>query len=75
VPLNDGVDGLDINEQAEEYPACTFCRHWIEGTRLCMAFKKMEIPDEIWHNNNPHTEPFPGDGGVVFELVTPPSLP
>ena len=40
-----------------------------------MAFKKMEIPDEIWYNNDPHTKPMAGDGGIVFELITPPSSP
>lgn len=33
----------------------------------CRAFPR-GIPDEIAYGNNPHTEPFPGDGGILYEL-------
>ena len=47
-------------------PVCTYCKHWtVDGVkRRCAAFD--QIPDEIWHGQNPHTAPYPGDKGIQF---------
>lgn len=38
--------------------------------RQCKAFDQTDaIPDEIWKDEYEHTEPFPGDGGVMFEVL------
>lgn len=45
-------------------PLCSKCAH-ITPSYLCRVFPK-GIPDEIV-DGLPHTQPYPGDGGVVFE--------
>jgi hypothetical protein len=52
------------------------CKHFIgikqdngnESTErpVCKAFPD-GIPDDIAYGDNPHTTPYPGDGGVRFE--------
>lgn len=61
---------------------CGKCRHFrgvnpdsgsgVEGREAvirptCNAFP-YKIPDEIWYEKNPHTEPYPGDQGIRFEM-------
>jgi hypothetical protein len=51
-----------------EPPICMWCKHYHRsGPTACDAFPE-RIPDEIWYSCNPHTEPFPGDHGIQFEL-------
>lgn len=50
-------------------PVCTFCKHWKGAALYCDAFGDNPIPDEIWSGRNPHTKPFTGDNGLVFEKV------
>jgi hypothetical protein len=51
-------------------PNCLFCRHFNRGSHGneadCAAFT--EIPEVIFRGLADHTEPFPGDGGVRFDL-------
>jgi hypothetical protein len=49
------------------------CRHFggvkiIDGNPVnwCAAFLG-GIPDEIAYGDNPHTEPFPNDGGIRYK--------
>ena len=44
---------------------CSGCNHF-KGLYTCDAFKD-NIPDEIWNGKNPHTDPFEGDNGILFE--------
>lgn len=47
---------------------CFHCRHYdINVPFRCAAFPQ-EIPDEVWYGT--HTEPFPGDGGLLFEELS-----
>lgn len=47
---------------------CFRCRHLDEKYPFrCAAFQD-EIPDEVWHET--HTEPYPGDHGIVFDEMT-----
>jgi hypothetical protein len=34
--------------------------------QICAAFPS-GIPDEIWWNHADHREPYPGDGGIMWE--------
>ena len=72
MPQNKRSDdyGMDVGEVFDAPPACALCVHWVEGTRLCMAFKDSPIPDEIWKGGDPHDEPFPGDNGIRFEEIS-----
>ena len=47
-------------------PVCTYCKH-VVTFRRCKAFD--EIPLDIWNGETPHTEPYPGDGGIQFNEV------
>jgi len=59
----------DLDHDRTRYsPVCTFCKHEDpEVERKCRAFDK--IPLEIWEGRNLHREPYPGDGGIRFELM------
>lgn len=48
-------------------PQCERCKHH-NGDATCAAFPE-RIPDAIFRNEHDHTEPFPGDGGILFEAV------
>lgn len=50
-------------------PNCIYCTHYIVGLGFkCEAFPD-EIPIEILMGKN-HTEPYPGDNGIRFEMLT-----
>ena len=52
-------------------PTCSRCRHLkispVAGIVECLAFRS--IPKEIWSGNNPHTESYPGDNGIIFSPI------
>lgn len=49
-------------------PVCAFCRHLLnEPEQECRAFQ--EIPAAIMNGNCDHSEPYPGDGGICFQLI------
>ena len=49
------------------------CRHFV-GVKWLGEEESSEVvvceafPDGIAHGDNPHTAPFPGDHGIMFEL-------
>jgi hypothetical protein len=59
---------------------CLSCAHVYDGEEddrgrlVCEAFPD-GIPDDIYLGKNPHTEPFPGDGGIMFTPETDAPLP
>ena len=56
---------------AEPKSACDDCVHFHSRkiTPTCNAFTE-RIPDSIWFNGNPHTEPVEGDRGIRYEKIT-----
>ncbi|MEZ6094193.1 MAG: hypothetical protein R3C03_08125 [Pirellulaceae bacterium] len=45
---------------------CHRCIHLVnDEERRCRAFPD-GIPKEIWIGENDHTQPVPGDGGILF---------
>jgi hypothetical protein len=40
----------------------------VDQVPICVAFPK-GIPAEIAYGDNPHEEPFEGDGGIRFEML------
>jgi hypothetical protein len=57
-----------------ELSACMYCKHKHEGAATCDAFPD-GIPADILTMKSDHTEPFPGDNGIIFEPENPDSLP
>ena len=53
------------------YTICVACKHLIPGSDdtppSCAAFPN-GIPDAIMWSGYDHRRPWPGDGGVLFEL-------
>lgn len=49
-------------------PQCHQCAHWIKDTLTCLAFPE-GIPTGILTNEVEHTQPVPGDHGVMFTLL------
>ena len=49
---------------------CTTCVHLLDygRERKCKAFPN-GIPDVIWLGENKHTEPYPGDSGIMYKMV------
>jgi hypothetical protein len=53
-----------------DYSLCEFCKHQdrgLVGWPRCKAFPD-EIPLEVLTTEHDHREPYPGDGGIRFEL-------
>lgn len=57
------LDDFEANDP-QYSKVCTYCRY-ITGYRKCAAFRY--IPDDIWLGKNDHTQPYPGDHGILFE--------
>ncbi len=49
-------------------PLCLDCVHMTFGTLCCKAFP-MGIPKPILYSEVDHDQPYPGDGGIMFEPV------
>lgn len=53
-------------------PACFTCKHFDVESRfikpVCVAFPK-GIPEEIYYEGNPHTDPYKGDHGIRYEVL------
>ena len=52
-------------------PVCNECRHRVGFSHLTCAAFPDRIPEEIWNGDHDHRTPFPGDGGIRFEAMTP----
>lgn len=64
--------GTEIDDRAFPSLVCTTCERLRKNgsNRSCEAYRKpFSIPKEIWWEENPHTEPFPGDDGLRFVLL------
>ncbi len=61
------IDGPRNNPLRSD--TCERCTHH-RGWRICTAFPG-GIPDALWNAYHGHREPFPGDHGILFELVKP----
>jgi len=72
--MSEDVVVLDVEKWVLS-PVCRMCEHIRtdgDAFRQCDAFPSQDgIPVEIWNGDNPHTSPFPGDGGMQFEQVKP----
>jgi hypothetical protein len=52
-------------------PVCEGCRHRVGHSHLtCAAFPE-RIPEEIWNGGHAHRTPYPNDGGLRYEAMTP----
>ena len=48
---------------------CAFCKHLYKDRVSCKAFPTTRgIPIEIFSGGVEHTEPYPGDNGIQFEV-------
>jgi hypothetical protein len=52
---------------------CNECVHWRVGTTTCAAYPD-GIPEGVMSNEVSHTEPLPGDGGLLFTAKDLPAL-
>lgn len=61
------MDDEEFFRKYSKAPPCIHCIHYnSQAMKTCKAFPE-GIPDEIWLNNNPHTQSYPGDHGIQFE--------
>lgn len=60
-------DGRRSDLPVELSTQCTTCRHWTEALR-CQAFPQ-GIPAAIRSGEHDHTQPFPGDGGLLYDPI------
>jgi hypothetical protein len=72
-----GEDILDYHPKGElvmpiGLELCAFCRHKNRGRAGCAAFPR-QIPDEVFYVAHDPRRPYPGDGGIQFDLD--PDLP
>lgn len=59
-------------------PVCDKCANLLRKQYYhgCIAFpRNFGIPLDIWFGENDHTNPFPGDGGVLFSPKKEPENP
>lgn len=60
---------IDVGHDISHFSSvCTYCKHAV-GFQSCAAFGSEPIPLPIWNGENDHREPYPGDGGIRFELA------
>lgn len=72
IVLDDGPDTEVIYSKT-----CALCKHLHESELLengthhntCDAFPD-GIPIKIWEGDNDHTNPFPGDHGILFKAIS-----
>ena len=58
--------GIPVNSMRQ----CTTCKNIFEGTTNCKAFPQ-GIPEELLEGKWDHTEPYPGDNGILYDPVDP----
>ena len=68
-PPSDPVEMPNIDRDPRiiiECDTCGLCRHYLERA-TCRAFPE-GIPPVVFDGIHDHRFPFPGDGGITFEL-------
>ncbi len=61
------LNQLRLADAAKPFsPVCSGCKH-VQGPRRCAAFGALPVPVTIWRGDDPHTTPWPGDRGHLFD--------